>query len=103
MLLEFLKLNLPWNNLPINENVCEEIALIKEKSLEDPQKYLWTNENTKQPEVQNIFYSLQKLKNIYDRPDYQFIRQQLTEMLDKAKFEELKAPENVASRISRKV
>jgi len=83
MMLEFLKLDLPWNNLPHTEHICEEIALIKEKSLECPQKYLWTNENTRQPEVQKIFYSIQKLKDVCDKPDYPFIRQQLLEMLNR--------------------
>jgi hypothetical protein len=51
------------------------VKKIKTQCLEDPEKYLWIATKDIQ-EVKNIFYHLKKL-NYADRPDYEFIKNEL--------------------------
>lgn len=60
---------------------------VKAKCFSDPEKNLWKTTTTRMQEVKNIFVSLSKLQ-YPDRPDYEYIRQQLFSLL---KNEEVKS------------
>ncbi len=97
IMLEFLHQPLPWANVPhsAKDDLTEDVGSIKAMCLADPQKYLWTNPHTQQDELKNIFCSIQHLA-YPDRPNYEYIHQQLVGLLTKERCEaELTHPESV--------
>jgi len=73
VILDFLNEKLKWREK--KEYTMDEVKLIKTRCLSNPDKFLW--EVTKNiPEVKNIFYHIKRLEYA-DKPDYQFIRDQL--------------------------
>lgn len=73
VILDFLRESLKWREQ--KEYSMEQVKEIKTQCLEDPEKYLWVVTKDVQ-EVKNIFYHLKKL-NYSDKPDYDYIRNEL--------------------------
>ena len=48
----------------------------------DPEQDIWKTTTANMPEVRNIFYKIKELQ-FPDRPDYEFIRNQLNILLQK--------------------
>ncbi len=86
VILDFLNEQLPWRNC--RDNKADEVRDVKAKCLADPKTYLWCTTTSGMPEVQNIFYSIQKLQYV-DRPDYAYIRAQLLGLLQREEAKEL--------------
>lgn len=86
IMLEFLRQPLPWKDVRCTnrEDVAETVGNIKAMCLAEPEKYLWTNPHTRQLELRNIFESIRHLA-YSDRPNYEYIHQQLVELLMKEK------------------
>lgn len=84
-MLDFLNEQLPWRSC--KDNRADDVRDVKTKCFADPEKNLWKTTTAKIQEVKNIFYCLTKL-NYVDRPDYEYIRQQLFSILQN---EEVKA------------
>lgn len=78
MVLEFLSEELPWRNLKSKNE--DDIVKKKSECLEDPEHLLWRTATAKMVQVKNIFYSINKLQYA-DKPDYEYIRGQLQELL----------------------
>jgi hypothetical protein len=55
---------------------------IKTKCLTSPETYLWRTTTSKIPELHNIFYKIKQLQ-YSDRPDYEYIRNQLKSLQQK--------------------
>jgi len=85
VVLDFLNEQLPWRNC--KDNRADEVRDVKTKCFEDPEHNLWKTTTARLQEVKNIFYCLKKLQYV-DRPDYEYIRQQLFSLLHN---EEIKA------------
>lgn len=60
----------------------DEVRDIKAQCLTDPEKLLWRTTTNGMQEVRNIFYKIQQL-TYSDRPDYNYIREQLNTLLQK--------------------
>jgi len=79
VLLEFFNEKLPWRSS--RNATMDEVRDTKAWCLENPSTYLWcTTKNI--PEIHNIFYKIKQLK-YSDRPDYNYIREQLITLLQK--------------------
>lgn len=89
VLLEFLNEPLPWRIC--KDNKADDVRDIKGKCLSDPEKHLWNTTTKTIPEVRAIFYSLERL-NYSDKPDYNFFRQQLIQMLSKEEAKRAATP-----------
>jgi hypothetical protein len=76
---------LPWRNC--KDNKADEVRDVKTRCFAEPEKMLWRTSTARCQEVKNIFHSLKKLQYA-DRPDYEYIRQQLFSLLQN---EEVKA------------
>ena len=85
MILDFLNGRLPWANF--RDTNTDEVKLSKAKCLNDPAKHLWTNPITNTDEIRKIFKSISELK-YEDRPNYEYIRIQLTSLLKKERAKE---------------
>ena len=82
VILDFLREKLTWREQ--KEDSMEQVKEIKTQCLEDPENFLWVA--TKDIlEVKNIFYHLKKL-NYSDKPDYDFIRNELKTIYLKNQF-----------------
>lgn len=66
----------------------DEVRDIKTLCFNDPENHLWRTTTSEMQEVRNIFYKIKELQYA-DRPDYDYIRDQLTILLQK---EETKNP-----------
>jgi hypothetical protein len=86
-MLDFLNQTLPWNEPISTLDVTENVGAIKAMCLTEPEKYLWTNEHTKNLELRNIFESIKGLAYT-DRPNYEYIRLQLLDLLKKERQHE---------------
>jgi len=60
----------------------DEVKEMKAWCIEDPENYLWCKSTHGMQEVRNIFYKIKELKYI-DKPDYEYIREQLKFILQK--------------------
>lgn len=60
----------------------DEVRNMKAWCLSDPENCLWCSTTKNMQEVRNIFYKLKQLQ-YSDRPDYDYIRDQLTTLLQK--------------------
>lgn len=80
MMLDFFNEQLPWRSC--KNNKMDEVRDIKAQCLADPEKLLWRTTTSGMQEVHNIFYNLQQLK-YSDRPDYNYIKEQLNSLLQK--------------------
>lgn len=78
VVLDFLNEQLPWRNC--KDNKADDVRDVKTKCFSDPERYLWRTTTARNQEVRNIYYSLTPLK-YEDRPDYEYIRQQLFSLL----------------------
>jgi len=74
MLLDLLNEKLPWRNISCEKE--REIIEIKQKCLNEPEKYLFLTNTKNNKEIMNIFNYLKKL-NYETEPDYEFIFNQL--------------------------
>ena len=88
VILDFLHQELPWNEPMCSLDATEDVGAIKAMSLTEPEKYLWTNEHTRNLELKNIFKSINEL-TYPDRPNYEYIRQQLMDLLKKEQQHEV--------------
>ncbi len=80
VILDFLNEKLKWREK--KEYSMDEVRVIKNRCLSNPDKFLW--ETTRGiPEVKNIFYHLKKLE-YRDKPDYVYIREQLRSILERS-------------------
>jgi len=80
VVLDFLNEQLPWRNC--KDNKVDEVRDIKAKCLANPEALLWRTTTAGVEQIKNIFYAIQKL-DYADRPDYELIRQQLLQLLQK--------------------
>lgn len=79
VILDFLKETLPWRNC---KDVSVENAInVKTKCLENPEQLLWKTTTANIIQVRNIFNSIKSLE-YGDRPNYEYIRAQLKELLE---------------------
>eukprot|EP00826_Nyctotherus_ovalis_P056482 TRINITY_DN7634_c0_g1_i1.p4 TRINITY_DN7634_c0_g1~~TRINITY_DN7634_c0_g1_i1.p4 ORF type:complete len:120 (-),score=36.20 TRINITY_DN7634_c0_g1_i1:395-754(-) len=77
VILDFLNEMLPWR--ACKDNKPDDVKDHKMRCLEFPELYLWkTTANVK--EIKSIFRSIKRLEYA-DRPDYAYIRQELTSLL----------------------
>jgi tRNA(Ile)-lysidine synthase TilS/MesJ len=60
----------------------DEVRDTKAWCLADPSTYLWCSTTKNIQEIHNIFYKMKQLE-YSDRPDYNYIREQLTTLLQK--------------------
>jgi hypothetical protein len=60
----------------------DEVKIMKAWCLSDPEHNLWCSTTRNMPEVRNIFYKIKQLQ-FADRPDYDYIREQLNTLLQK--------------------
>ena len=74
MLLELLNENLPWRNFSFEQE--KTIIEIKQKCIDDPEKYLFLTNTKNNKEILNIFNYIKHL-NFETEPDYEFIFNQL--------------------------
>lgn len=85
MILEFMNEQLPWRSC--KDNKVDDVRDVKIMCFKDPQENLWKTTTKNLQEIHNIYYSLQKL-SYYDRPDYDYIREQLNSLLLKEEAKE---------------
>lgn len=85
VILDFLNEQLPWRNC--RDNKADDVRDVKTRCLADPAKYLWCTTTSWMTEVQNIFYSINKLQYA-DKPDYGYIRRQLLSLLQREEAKE---------------
>jgi len=85
VILDFLNEQLPWRNC--KENKVDEVRDIKTKCLAHPEEYLWRTTTSNLKEVHNIFHAVNRLQYA-DRPNYEYIRQQLNLLLQKEEYKE---------------
>lgn len=78
--LEFLNEKLPWRCS--RTLTMDEVKIMKAWCLSDPEHNLWCSTTRNMPEVRNIFYKIKQLQ-FADRPDYDYIREQLNTLLQK--------------------
>lgn len=81
VLLEFLGISLPWGHCK-KEDKMDEVKAEKQLILSMPERFLW--KGCEIQEVRNIFYSIKSLKYA-DRPDYEFIREEISRIVFKKK------------------
>ena len=74
MILDLLNENLPWRNYSFEQE--DKIIEIKQKCINDPDKYLFLTNTKNNKEIINIFYYIKNLK-FESEPDYEFIYNQL--------------------------
>ena len=86
VILDFLNEELPWRSC--KDNKVDDVRDVKIRCFQDPEKNLWKTTTSKMPEVRNIFYSLLKLQYV-DRPNYDYILEQLKNLLMKEQFKEI--------------
>lgn len=60
----------------------DEVGSLKAWCMENPEASLWCGTTRNMPEVRSIFYRIKQLR-FADRPDYDYIRDQLTTLLQK--------------------
>lgn len=63
----------------------DDVRDIKALCLGNPENFLWCSTTSEMQEVRNIFYSIKKLQYA-DKPDYDYIRNQLNSLLQKEKM-----------------
>ena len=80
MLLDLLNEKLPWRNISCEKE--KEIIEIKQKCLNEPEKYLFLTNTKNNKEIMNIFTYIKKL-NFETEPDYDFIFNQLSILKNK--------------------
>ena len=85
VILDFLNEQLPWRNC--KENKVDEVREMKMKCLSEPETCLWKTTTSGLQETRNIFYSINRLQ-YPDRPDYDYVRQQLGLLLQKEEYKE---------------
>ena len=76
MLLDLLNEKLPWRNLSCENE--KEIIEIKQKCINDPEKYLFLTNTRKSKEILNIFNYIKNLDINENEPDYEYILNQLS-------------------------
>ncbi len=76
MLLDLLNEKLPWRNLSCENE--KEIIEIKQKCINDPEKYLFLTNTRKSKEILNIFNYIKNLDINENEPDYEYIFNQLS-------------------------
>ena len=74
MILDLLNENLPWRNYSFEQE--DKIIEIKQKCINDPEKYLFLTNTKNNKEIVNIFNYIKNLK-FESEPDYEFIYNQL--------------------------
>ena len=80
MLLDLLNEKLPWRNISCEKE--REIIEIKQKCLNEPEKYLFLTNTKHNKEIMNIFTYIKKL-SFESEPDYEFIFNQLSILKNK--------------------
>eukprot|EP01022_Parablepharisma_sp_SALTPOND_P012582 TRINITY_DN161_c0_g2_i8.p2 TRINITY_DN161_c0_g2~~TRINITY_DN161_c0_g2_i8.p2 ORF type:complete len:386 (+),score=13.43 TRINITY_DN161_c0_g2_i8:911-2068(+) len=85
VILDFLNETLPWRNC--KDNKVDEVRDVKARCLENPDELLWKTTTFGVEEIKNIFYSISGL-GYADRPNYEYIRQQLVQLLQKEENKE---------------
>lgn len=78
VILEFLNEMLPWKGS--KDYKADDVKEMKNRCLNDPEQYLWKTNTANMQQIKNIFWSIKRLKYA-DRPDYKYIREQLSELL----------------------
>lgn len=78
VILDFLNESLPWR--ACKDNKPDDVRDLKMKCLEYPERYLWKTTTANMKEVKDIFKSIKRLEYA-DRPDYEYIREQLSTLL----------------------
>ena len=76
MLLDLLNEKLPWRNLSCENE--KEIIEIKQKCINDPEKYLFLTNTRKSKEILNIFNYIKNLDINENEPNYEYILNQLS-------------------------
>ncbi len=76
----------------------DEVRDIKTKCINSPEAFLWRTTTAAVEPVKQIFYSIQKLAYA-DRPDYEFIRQQLLQLLQTEEEKEVHGDNKGASAV----
>lgn len=79
-MLEFLREKLSWRYSRTMS--MDEVREMKAWCLEEPETYLWCGSTRGLQEVRNIFRSIKALK-YSDRPDYEYMREQLRALLQR--------------------
>ena len=80
MLLDLLNEKLPWRNYSLENE--KEIIEIKQKCLDQPEKYLFLTNTKNNKEIMNIFNYIKNL-NFEKEPDYEYILNQLSILKNK--------------------
>lgn len=92
VVLDFFNEELEWRIS--KNNKMDDVKLIKARCMADPESYLWKSTTRDLSEIKQIFYSISKL-HYADRPDYDFIRNQLYSLLQKEDSLETNTPNSV--------
>ena len=80
MILDLLNENLPWRNFSYENE--KEIIDIKQKCIDNPEKYLFLKNTKNNKEIMNIFNYIKNL-NFENEPDYDYIYNQLSILKNK--------------------